>query len=224
MKTMFKEEREKLKKMNFAEKRWYVWEYYKLHILGLLVVFFLVGSIVNSRLNPAPMVYLYIAWAGVPATSIQLNALTAVLHDITYNPDAYRIFITNYSRTDNPRRNRDMEARFAAFFLVEEMDIYITTREGAEVMATQGFIRTVCNVKGYLAEINPQIHAEIESRLLPSQAEYYEYPQFIAISLEGSLLLTQLGIDTSNIYLCVFSNTQRFYEIAKTLEVLLYDA
>lgn len=47
-----KEEKAKLSKMSFKDKIWYIWEYYKLHMLGVLllcVVIYTVGVSIHNR-------------------------------------------------------------------------------------------------------------------------------------------------------------------------------
>ena len=52
-------ERAKLKAMTFNEKRLYIWEYYKLHILGLIIVVGVSGAFINNVIiNPR-----FIRWA-----------------------------------------------------------------------------------------------------------------------------------------------------------------
>lgn len=48
----WKEETGKLSKMKFRDKLWYIWEYYKLHMLGILmigIVIYIVGLSIHNR-------------------------------------------------------------------------------------------------------------------------------------------------------------------------------
>lgn len=48
----WKEETGKLSKMRFRDKLWYIWEYYKLHMLGILmigIVIYIVGLSIHNR-------------------------------------------------------------------------------------------------------------------------------------------------------------------------------
>ncbi|MCL2224838.1 MAG: hypothetical protein FWB96_07720 [Defluviitaleaceae bacterium] len=215
--THLKTEFAKLRKMTFEEQRWYVWEYYKLHIGAFILLSILIGSFINAQINPRPPEYLYIAWDGVPAQHWQLSELSDKLEVIT--PENQRVTVTNYTMTDNAGQNNALQARFTTLLFLGDLDIYITTRMGAHQLVRENFARPVDEVRNYMAEINPQIHATLHERLYAAESADY-----MAISLEGSPLLESLGIDTSDIFLCVFENTSRFYEIAKALEVLLYGA
>ncbi|MDR0271870.1 MAG: hypothetical protein LBI27_00935 [Clostridiales bacterium] len=213
MKKNLQTEIKKLREMNFAEKRWYIWEYYKFHIGGLIVLFFIMVSIINSILNPKPDEYLYIAWLNIPAQSWQIEELARGLSVITEDPERQAVTITNYSETQDTRINAALETRFNALLLMGAMDVLITTREGVEAVfeieEDFRFIRS-------LDEIS-QIYLT-EERALLIEGEIF------AISLEGSPLLEYYEIDSSDAYLCVIINTERFFEIAKTLEVFLNDA
>ena len=45
------EEAAKLKEMSFKDKIWYIWEYYKFPIIGVIIAVFLVGSIGSAMYN-----------------------------------------------------------------------------------------------------------------------------------------------------------------------------
>ena len=45
------EEAAKLKEMSFRDKFWYIWEYYKFPIIGVIIAVFLVGSIGSAMYN-----------------------------------------------------------------------------------------------------------------------------------------------------------------------------
>ena len=45
------EEAAKLKEMSFRDKFWYIWEYYKFPIIGVVIAVFLVGSIGGAMYN-----------------------------------------------------------------------------------------------------------------------------------------------------------------------------
>ena len=43
LKDSFREEKRKLKDMNFRDKLWYIWEYYKIPIIGVIVAVALIS-------------------------------------------------------------------------------------------------------------------------------------------------------------------------------------
>ncbi|HIT41942.1 MAG TPA: hypothetical protein IAB60_07605, partial [Candidatus Caccovicinus merdipullorum] len=47
-----KEEGQKLKNMSWKDRFWYIWEYYKVHFLGLIIfclVIYLIGTILYNQ-------------------------------------------------------------------------------------------------------------------------------------------------------------------------------
>ena len=46
-----------LKNMSKKKKAEYIWEYYKLHIIGVLVIIFIVGSLINSQITKVDYVF-----------------------------------------------------------------------------------------------------------------------------------------------------------------------
>ena len=53
LKVKFRMEIEKLREMSFKKKLEHIWEYYKFHIIAILVFFIFIGSIINT---------LYVFW------------------------------------------------------------------------------------------------------------------------------------------------------------------
>lgn len=223
MKQKLRIEREKFRVMNFSEKRWYVWEYYKFHIGGFILAAFLIGSFIHAQLNPRPDDYLYVAWLGVPATIWQLGGLAEGLNSIVEDPETQRVLITNYTLAEDHRTNVALQTRFISFLQIGKIDVLITTRAEVEVATAEGIIRPTDEVTYYLASRN----VEFEERLFAVPEDPYDpeaASQFMAISLTGTSFLEEYGINTSDVYLAVIVNTQNFYAISRALEMLLYGA
>ncbi|MCL1863186.1 MAG: hypothetical protein FWF78_06450 [Defluviitaleaceae bacterium] len=221
IKNYIKKEREKLREMTFAEKRWYIWEYYKLHIGGFILVAFLLGSFVYNRLNPSPDEYIYIAWVGIEAFAHSLESASDELSIIVYNPERERAFITDYSSTSNSEMDMALQTRFMALLQMGNIDAFIAPREGIDAFAEQGFVRPLSDVLPYVE--NRQVLYAIHDRIILIE-DMYANTHFLAVSLQGSPFFARHGIGADDIYLGVVANSQRFYAIAKALEVILYDA
>jgi len=204
-------EREKLRGMTFAEKRWYIWTYYKAHIFALVVLAFLVGGFINRQLNPPTQEFLYVVWLGPIASFGQLIDLADALEIIVEDPERQAVFISDFTETEDRRLNANLRERFSFFLQAGDFDMFITTRQGAYELAGQRFIRPVDEVVQGM---------NIEHLLLAIEPE----EEMLAVSLAGSPLLYELGIEASDIYMCVVVNTRRVERVAKALEVLLYGA
>ena len=227
MKEFFKVEWGKLREMSFKDKRQYIWEYYKLHLLGFAVAAFVLGSIINNVfINPPKYEYLYIAWAGIPAMPWILDELSQGLTVIVEDPERQTVFISDYSETGNPQMDMAVMTRFMALLQTASIDAFITTGGGIEELAEEGFIRPVHDILDAFAAINPTM--EIGDRFL----SIYHHPWYseepvsdvLGISLAGSPFIEYFGISTDDMYLAVIGNATRFENIAKALEVFLYGA
>ncbi|MCL2198697.1 MAG: hypothetical protein FWB80_07225 [Defluviitaleaceae bacterium] len=217
-----KKEWQKLSEMTFEEKRWYIWEYYKLHIgLFILVVFF-VGSFINNRfINPRPNEYVYIAWVGITATPHQLDAASEELSKIVYNPYREIAVITDYSTTGNPEMDMALQTRFMALLQMGNIDVFIAPREGIDAFAEQGFIRPLGDILDYVED--RRVLYAIHDRVILME-DMYANTHFLAVSLQGSPFLERYGLDADDIYFSFVVTSQRFYAVAKALEVILYGA
>ena len=46
-----------LKNMSKKKKAEYIWEYYKIHIIGILVIIFIVGSLIHSQITKVDYIF-----------------------------------------------------------------------------------------------------------------------------------------------------------------------
>ena len=220
MKEFIRKEQEKFRQMTFAEKRWYIWEYYKLHIIGVSIVLFMIGYIIHGRFNPPLQDYMYIAWLDVPASHIQLERLASGLITVVEDPERQHVIITNYSAVQDPQFNMALQARFMAYLRVGAIDVFVIPRQGVYELNIEGFIRPFDEVAAYLS--NSEIYDIFNNRLVP--LEFDGEIRNMAVSLTGSPFLEEFGIVDDDIYLSIVANTERLSVIARALEVLLYGA
>ncbi|MCL2355629.1 MAG: hypothetical protein FWC70_00545 [Defluviitaleaceae bacterium] len=213
IKNHLKEERAKFAQMNFAEKRWYLWEYYKFHIAGVIFVLFLLGSLVNSILNPRPSEYLYIAWDGVSAMEFQLHELAEGLSVIAPDPARQAVFVTDFTTRGIRQHDDAMQMRFVAMLQMGAIDVLITTYDGVRAAVELAEDRRI--IRNFDAVFEYFDATDIHDRIL------FINGQAAAISLYGSPVLDIYGIDSDDVFLCVIANSRRPYEIAKVLEVFL---
>ncbi|MCL1845960.1 MAG: hypothetical protein FWF77_08665 [Defluviitaleaceae bacterium] len=210
---MIREEWAKFRVMNFAEKRWYLWEYYKLQMGGILLAIFILGSVANAILNPRPAEYLYIAWDNVPAFDIQLYELSEGLSVIVADPERQAVFITDYTVRGNRQFDDNMRMRFIAMLQMGAIDALITNGEGIQAAFDVEDGRVVI---GNLDRVLEYTDIEVNERFV-----FYR-GQVMAVSLYGSPILENFGIDSSDAYFCIIVNSRRPREVAAALEVFLY--
>ena len=228
IRKFFAVEGAKLKEMNFTDKRQYIWEYYKLHILFVVIILFLTGNIINNVfINPSKRIYLYIAWQAGFVHSEPLDALGERLSIIPEDQERYEVLVRSYEFTDDPQVDQALAARFHAMLAVGNLHATITTREGIAEFAGFGVIRPVTELLAAIRDICPILHNDMADRALhitfTPPDEESPITDAMAISLNHAPLLTQLGLSTDDLYFALMINCYRFYEAAKALRVVFYE-
>ena len=219
----------KLKEMTFAEKRWYIWEYYKLHIILGVVTLVIIGSSINTRfINPPKNDYLYIAWQADFVPMGVLENLGQELSVIVDNPSRYRVSVRSYLLGDDPSMNMALITRFHAMVSIGDLHALINTREETYHFAEHGMIRPLHEVVSAALEADPAIYAALSERLVTmtftlfdEDVEMQPITDIMSIHIGGLPLLTELGIISEDLYLSVVINADRPESFGKLLGVLL---
>jgi len=227
IRKFFSEETAKLRKMNTADKGWYIWSYYKLPIIIFVLVIAVIASTISVRnANTSTRDYLYIIWLADNSQPEHLRPLSQRLSTIVdeEKQDRYRIAVHSYVFTDDAYINHGLSVRFNALITQGVFDVKILSEDEILVNALTGVLKSIDDVMAYLQSLNPALHdyllerAWIVTYICPDSDEPIE--EKVAISLQGSPLLEELGFDTSQMYFSVIVTSGRHYEIAKALEVL----
>ena len=69
-------ERQKLKEMSFRDKLWYIWEYYKFHILGVLIflgILWVIGTSIYRSTYESELYCMYINNRSEPVSYTHLD-------------------------------------------------------------------------------------------------------------------------------------------------------
>ena len=229
IKNFFKTEWNKLKVMSFRDKRQYIWEYYKLHIIFGGIAIAILGSIINTVfINPPRREYLYIAWAGSFILPAHLEALEERLEVIVSDPERYLVRVTSYAPTENLEMDMALQQRFFAMISVGAIDLYvISSEEHVHGVAEFGLIRPIYDVVDAMAALDPVFHAKMLERLVvityidPEGDGEAKITNAMAVSLEGSPLLEATGLWSDGLYVGFVSTSTRHYESAKALREFL---
>jgi len=224
MRNFFRTEAAKLKKMNFTDKRQYIWEYYKLQIFFLGLIIFFIGYVINVTLiNPPKREYLYISWQAHWAPHEQLSALGDNLSAIVENPERYRVFVQSYVQTGEPQMDQALATRFFAMLQAGDLHAMVTTREGLAESAEFGLIKPIQPVLAELEALDPILYDYISSRALIityTMEDGETFTDAMGICIGGAPLMDASGIISDNVYISVIINSIRHYELAKALVAL----
>ena len=182
-------------------KAWWAhyWYYYKFHALAIAFVLFMVGSIIYSNVTRVhyDLQVSYIGLFGINPDHEE--ALTAyfeeAIEDVTENGKKEIGFI--YYSFDNVMADNSLseeesayQMKFAAELQAGESDLYFMTGTNANDLI--GFGETFMNVNDFAGE-------NCSEERIKRDENGYPY----AVSVAGNKSLEAMGIDTSDLYVCV---------------------
>jgi len=225
MREFFSTEIAKLREMNFTDKRQYIWEYYKLHMLFIGIFVFLGGSLINIWfINPPMREYLYIAWQADHVPAVALEDFSENLNIIVENQGRYRASVRSYVMTDNPQFNQAIVTRFHALLSVGDVHAVIATSQGMQENADFGLIRHPEELLAVIRDTNQQLYAIVSERLLTITVEFEDdippVTDTMAIDISGAPLLVELDLSTDDLYLGFVSNSRQVDGVARALAVI----
>ena len=223
--NMLRTEWEKLKVMNFTEKRQYIWEYYKLHIFAFIALTIFIGSLLNTMIfNPPRQDYLYFAWIGPHVTSITLEEFTESLDIIVENPDRYVVRATNYNTEGlDPQMVMGLQTRFVAQLQLGILDLFMVSRAELYGFSSNGLIMPIKSFLSELEDVNPEVRDMMNERLveLTFYLEDYEpITDYMAVNMFDVPFFDKFGIPSDNLYLAVVINSERLERVIRALEVI----
>jgi len=226
IRNFFKTEWAKLKPMNFTDKRQYIWEYYKLHIIVFFIALGAIAYMINTMiLNPPKRDYIYIAWQGVIIHSDPLEELGRELSVIIEDEDRYQVTIRSYLLTGDAQMDQALITRFFAMMHVGDVHAMIGTSVSMINAAEDSITKSVHEVLAYVRTLDPELYEYLAPRA-PIMVFFAEDDtdtptmDTMAISLHGSPLLYELGIPSEDLYLGIIANSEHYYELAKALVVM----
>jgi len=238
-KIELKEEKSKLKKMKSFKDRWdYIWEYYKLPIIGIIFVLCTIAYVINLTLINPPKkrgVGLTLITEALPNQEVfKANAEKAINVQ-----EGYELVINNLYLDDSQSTEyqKAIKQKFLVMLAASEIDLIIGIEDFfGELNSTQGlfmnldqalsdskydsirdkFIYGLIPVKS-AGEID---ESEIVDYVNPVDQQTYKcVKRPIAISLKDNEVLEQLGYNTYNTYIAFIANSPR---MEKALELFDY--
>lgn len=207
---------EKIKAMKGRVRREYIWDYYKIHIIGGAVLFFMLGTFVNDIfINPPPSSNLTIAWM----SGFELHETLSEFGEVFYptmveDPRRETVAILSFVLSGEPQHDMAQHTRFAAMTAASDIDIVIgelTDTEGGQMLGIS-HVWMFRDLQPMLEEVG--IYSE---DLLFYETEYG--PIAFAIPLDSSPIFSEF-FNAENRFLAVLSNTVRYEEVLEALRLL----
>ena len=214
-KEKLRAELDKLKSLK-GKKLWeYIWEYYKLVIIGILIIFAILGSTIYSSIaNPTPVTVLNVAWIHQPQLPEFYEHVAAQLKEALteYNRNE-TVHVFTFVGGGNPQFEMAMQMRFAAMIATADLDVVITDRSELEDKAMNGMLKDISS----LPPVNTESLLIVESG--------YNIPSVYGVSILNSQVLANASMfvtdDCPVPYVGIFINTNRPEKAKQAIELLL---
>ena len=217
IKTYFKEhsqtEKKKLSEMSFTEKCAYIWEYYKLQIIGFIVLVVVVTSIVHNIMNPPLPAYAGAGFYEIYFSDEFYDGLKeTITKTLIADPGAEEFYIHQLVSGDDPSMEMAIAQKLMAMVMVNEIDFIISTEDYFASFAYQDFF----------LDIGETDIAVPEELLFYSETS--ENPMVLpyGANLKNSALFKELGLAGGvDVYIGIISNTIRMDNVKAIFDLLL---
>ena len=214
-KEKLKEEWEKIKSLK-GKKLWeYLWEYYKILIIGIVILLTIIGSTVyRSVINPHPTTILNVAWFYELQHMEYYDDLADELTNRLVEPHKNeRVHVSSFTETLDPQLNMGMQARFIAMLSIGDIDIVIATEDELKRFVSEGV----------LLDIRTWLPTGTEGLFMTIGDD--GVPNVYAVSIANSRVLNNvpdfITYENSTPYLGVFVNTGREEKVRQAIALFL---
>lgn len=159
-------EKEKLKELHGKKKREYIWDYYKIPIIGVLIVLFVISYMIYGRLTAKENI-LSVTCTNMLMNEEQVaplvnNYLTEYLE---LSPSRYRVVADTsllVGENDDPANSEyayTSQMKLTAYVSAGELDIMIMDEKGFEYLSARGFLQDLSEV---FAEMDPSLNETLK--------------------------------------------------------------
>ena len=218
----------KLRKMNFKTKMEYIWEYYKLLLIGLVIVLIIIGSLINIWfINPPPDTALFISWNTGFIYDEQLEDLTDTLNNrlIDEKENATVVISLMITSDVDPTFAMANTQRLVAMVAAGQIDIFILDSTILKEYAENGIIQPLDTVLAGVRSIDPVAYGKIEENLVYAMYESEEGVsgnRIMGVDISNNPLLADQVFSDQEFILCLSVTAANIANVEKTL-VAFYD-
>jgi len=217
----------KLRSMSFKEKIEYIWEYYKLLLVGIFVFLLILGSIIYATaINPSPQTALFAEWSAGFVTSDQLDVLSGVLTENLVGESENKVATVSlfFDSAEDPQMLMAMMGRRIAMISVGELDVVIQSSEQLIENASHGMLLPIEAVLDEIRVQHPAFFNVLDGRLISAWYdpldEGGEY-RILGVDISESPLLEDLGFHKSEFIFSFVANSNRIETSINALMLLL---
>ena len=201
------------KGMNRKEKREFIWEYYKIHIIvGVLVIFFVLYGVYVFAINPSPQVYVEMSVTDVSLDDNVSSQIASALSEALIPQDMakkYQVQVDNFYLDPyrDPTFNNGLAQKFSAMLVTNQIDLFVF---GAASFQSYGSDGDYADLAAVLDPADLAAHGDqivTSSFASPDSADGSGVgPVYAcALKLDGNQFFASQGVDTDGMYLAVMN-------------------
>jgi len=209
----------KLREMTFKKKCEYIWDYYKLFIIGVVIVLILIGSTIYTRvINPPPETILSITFNGGLITAEQLDDMTAALEEKLIAEDEHKTISVIQALIDPSDPNVAVmnDTRTMAMVVAGHIDLFILSRAVMETYSNNGFIQPVDLWLEEIKTLNPIVYQDVLEnivRVTYTISDGVLTEDIMGINVRYSPLFEKLGLFGQDLFFCFPVNSGNLYAV-----------
>jgi hypothetical protein len=198
----------------FREKLDYIWTYYKIHILGTLILIFFVGSYISAQLNRQD-VYCNITYVGNTINVEELTPVKNKLNDILlHNNKKSVINFESIFTDDKSTAGLAMTQKLQVSIAANQIDIAIVNKEFLEQnFSSEMFLN--------LESLNEFSTLPLSNHELTKKTDSTGTNGTYGISVKNLKLLNDIHFANDDNILVVISNTEHNDAVVNVLKTLL---
>ena len=207
-----------LKGMNKQKKAEYIWDYYKLHIIGTLAVLCIIISIIHSQITKPDYVFTLTMLGNIVDTNTTTNLETQLTKVVVKDGSSKKqarvetMPLDGSKNTDTQTTSQYMQ-KLTAEVSVGELDVVVLNKTMFETFAKEDMFLKLDNVSGLNLDSlkGEKLHA------LGSDKKNAVY----AIDAKDIVILKKMGFDTKNKVIGIIGSTKQKYNSILVLKWLL---
>lgn len=205
--------REGLANKTFIEKVDYIWTYYKLHIIGFLVLFLFVGSYISNLINKQD-VYCNITYVGNSINVQELEPIKDTLSDTLLQNKKKQVILIDSVFTDmNTDTGIAMKEKLHVNIAAQQIDLAIVNKEFFESNFSSEMFMNLDSLDGF-SELPISNHELLKKADSNGNGTY-------GISVKKLNLLKDIHYSNDDNYLVVISNTEHKDAVMNVLKTVL---
>ena len=213
----------KLRQMSFKQKAEYIWEYYKIHIIGIGIFVILISLLLNAWVcNPRPNTVLFIAWSAGYITDEQISTLTDAVNERLIDDDKNETAEISLLLTNNadPASMMAYTTRLIAMLTMGEIDIFILN-SGLFEDYRSVYLRPMEDVLDQIKSIDVETYDRINDRVVytisGSDDEQNGEDRAMGIDITDCPLFLEIGIINQELFFCIPVNSKNLDNVVSTL-------